>query len=432
MRIKHTKFAGVAAVGLSLALLTACGGSDPAEPEASPSPTETADAGAEEPSPEASEEAPVRADADLVIWTDEVKAQALSEPAQAWGEANGISVAVQGIADTRERFITADSLGNGPDIVIGAHDWIGQLVQNSSIVPVTIPDTSDFAATALEAMTFEGQVFGVPYSVETLGLFVNTDLTDVPEPATIEEMIEAGKAGGAEHPLCIPVGTEGDPYHMQPLFTSGGGYIFGKNDDGTLNPQDVGVNTDGAVAAAQKLGELGSQGILSTAMGHEQAIPFFAEGRCAYLISGPWAISQIEEGGINYAVSAIPGFDGMQPAVPMATANGFYVAANGVNRAFAEQFLTDLASSTDIVAAMFKANQLPPAQTSLMEQLSAEFPNVVKFGYLVDNAEPMPAIPEMAAVWGPLGQAQAQIIDGADPEGTIRAAGDQIVSVIGG
>ena len=122
----------------------------------------------------------------------------------------------------------------------------------------------------------------------------------------------------------------------------------------------------------------------------------------------------------------------MQPAVPMATANGFYVAANGVNRAFAEQFLTDLASSTDIVAAMFKANQLPPAQTSLMEQLSAEFPNVVKFGYLVDNAEPMPAIPEMAAVWGPLGQAQAQIIDGADPEGTIRAAGDQIVSVIGG
>jgi len=433
VRIKHSKFAGLAAVGLSLALLTACGG-EPAEPEASPTPADTSEA--EEPTPDATgdeeEAAPVRADADLVIWTDEVKAQALSEPAQAWGEANGISVAVQGIAAARERFITADSLGNGPDIVVGAHDWIGQLVQNASIVPVTIPDTSDFADTAIEAMTFEGQVFGVPYAVETLGLFVNNDLTDVPEPATIEEMVAAGQAGGAEHPLCIPVGTEGDPFHMQPLFTSGGGYIFGKNDDGSLNPNDVGVNSDGAVVAAQKLGELGAQGVLSTAMGHEQAIPFFAEGRCAYMISGPWAISQVEAGGINYSVVAIPGFEGLQPAAPMATVNGFYVAANGMNRAFAEQFLTDLASSTDIVAAMFESNQLPPAQKSLVEQLTADFPNVVKFGYLVENAEPMPAIPEMAAVWGPLGQAQAQIIDGADPESTIRAAGDQIVSVIGG
>lgn len=435
MRIKRSRLTGLAALGMTVALVAACGGGTGDAPE----PADT-DAAVETPVPEPDAEttpededaAPVRADADLVIWTDEVKAQSLAAPAQTWGDANGITVAVQGIADARERFITADSLGNGPDIVIGAHDWIGQLVQNASIVPVTIPDTSDFSDTALEAMTFDGQVFGVPYSVETLGLFVNNALTDVPEPASIEEMVAAAEAGGAEHALCLPVGTEGDPYHMQPLFASGGGYIFGRDADGSLNAHDVGVNSDGAVAAAHKLAELGAAGVLSTAMGHEQAIPFFAEGRCAYLISGPWAIAQIEAAGLDYALSAIPGFEGMQAAQPFATVNGFYVAANGMNRAFAEQFLTDLASSTEIVAGMFESNQLPPAQKSLVQHLAAAFPNVARFGELVDNATPMPAIPEMAAVWGPLGQAQAQILDGADPESTIRAAGDQIVSVIGG
>lgn len=46
-------------------------------------------------------------------------------------------------------------------------------------------------------------------------------------------------------------------------------------------------------------------------------------------------------------------------------------------------------------------------------------------------ADPMPAIPAMSAVWQPLGLAQANIVKGADPEQTMRSAGEEIKRNIG-
>ena len=79
------------------------------------------------------------ANADLVIWADQKKADSLKEIAKSWGQEQGITVAVQIVAnDLQPAFITANQAGNGPDIVMGAHDWIGNLVQNSAIRPVVL------------------------------------------------------------------------------------------------------------------------------------------------------------------------------------------------------------------------------------------------------------------------------------------------------
>jgi arabinogalactan oligomer/maltooligosaccharide transport system substrate-binding protein len=423
VRIRHTTVRGLVAAGATIALLTACGGgADPAD-EPSADGTGVAE---DEPDEDA---APERADADLVVWADDVKAQALREPAARWADANGITVAVQSVSgDLRDLFITADQASNGPDVILGAHDWIGALVQNSAITPVAIPDTSDFSPTALDAITYEGQTFGVPYGVETLGLFANTALTAVPEPATIEELVEAGRAGGAENPLCLQIGLQGDAYHLQPLFTAGGGYVFGADPGGTLDPGDVGIDSEGGLLAAERIGALGDQGVLRTSVDGSNSIPLFADGSCAYLVSGPWAIAQVEEAGIDYVLGRIPGFDGLHEARPFATVNSFYLAANGQNPAFAQQFVADVAGSTEIVRSMFESNQMPPTQRSLMAELQDAYPAMVTIGELAEAADPMPAIPEMSAVWGPLGQSQAAVVEGADPRSTFTKAADEIRS----
>src|SRR5690606_3734644 len=117
-------------------------------------------------------------------------------------------------------------------------DWIGNLVQNSAISPVQLPaDAGEtLAPVGIEAITYDGQTYGVPYAVETLALYANTALTDAPEPASLEEMISAAEAGGAENILSLPIGESGDPYHMQPIYTSAGGYLFGKDAEGNLDP----------------------------------------------------------------------------------------------------------------------------------------------------------------------------------------------------
>ena len=439
MQIRRKSFLALGGLAASVTMLAACGGDSDATADADADGVDGADADADadaDASDGGGEEgdAPARADADLVIWADEEKAPALEPSAQAWGEENDITVAVQVVPgdELQANFITANQAGNGPDITMGAHDWIGNLVQNSAIVPVQLPaDAADAVAPiGIEAVTYDGQTYGVPYAVETLALFSNNALTDDPEPSTIEELVSAAEAGGAENILSLPIGESGDPYHLQPIYSSSGGYLFGQDADGNLDPQDLGVGEEGSLAAADKIAELGEQGVLKTSITGDNSISLFTEGKAAYLVSGPWALADVRDSDVDFTVSAVPGFEGGESAAPFAGVNSFYVASAAANAGFAQQFVADVAATTDVAEAMYEANPLPPVNLELREQLSAEDPELVQFAELAESADPMPAIPAMAAIWGPLGIAQANIVGGADPHSTMTSAGEEIASQI--
>ncbi|MDR2895527.1 MAG: extracellular solute-binding protein [Propionibacteriaceae bacterium] len=428
MKYRAFAIAGTAALTL---MLGACG-STPSDDDSSTStpPSDTA-------SPASSSSAPAvpdRADADLVIWADANRTAALEQPLADWAEANGITAVVQTVAvDLQANFTTANQANNGPDVVIGAQDWTGKLVQNNSIVPVQITATG-VVQSAIDAVSFNGQTYGAPYALETLGLFANNTLTNDPAPATVEAMVAAAAAGGsagvAENPLCLQVGTTGDAYHMQPFFTSAGGYIFGKNADGSWNTADVGVGTAGGIAAGEKIGALGASGVLKTSITADNSTQLFGEGKCAYLVSGPWALSSTREANIDFTLSAVPGFEGMSPARPPLGIQAFFVASNAKNPAYAQQFLTDVLKDTTITAAMNTVDPRIPVQTALADQLKTDDPVLMQFLDLADAAEAMPNIPAMDAVWGPLGQAQANVVSGDDPTSTMTAAGTEIAAAV--
>lgn len=424
MKIRRKTFLAASAATIGATALAACGGDKSGSNSSGAS-----DGGA---SGDESK-APERADADLVIWTDEKKANSLKDAAAKWGEANGMTVAVQIVAtDPQANFITANQAGNGPDMILAAHDWIGNLIQNSAITPVQLSAkaTEAIDEIGMKAATYEGQVYGLPYAVETLVLYSNNALTDVPEPKTIEELVEAGKASGAEDILSLPIGEEGDAYHMEPLYTSGGGYLFGRTAEGDADPSDIGVGKEGSIAAGEKLKELGEQGVLKTSITGENSIARFTDGKAAYLISGPWALADIQKAGMDYTMSAIPGFEGMNPAEPFAGVNLFFVAANGKNAVNAQTFIQSIAEDSTVIEEMFPINPLPPVNKEIQEKLAGEHPDMIKNAEFASKALPMPAIPAMAAVWQPLGIAQANIVKGADPKDAMESAGEQIKSQI--
>ena len=377
------------------------------------------------------------ANADLVIWADQKKADSLKEITKSWGQEQGITVAVQIVAnDLQPAFITANQAGNGPDIVMGAHDWIGNLVQNSAIRPVVLSPEAEanYSDIALKAVTYDGQIYATPYAVECLGLFVNKALTQVTEPATIEEMVEAGTAAGTELILSQAVDEKGDAYNMEPIYTAAGGYLFGKNPDGSYNSKDLGIGKEGSIRAAEKIGQLGKQGVLRKSVTAANHISLFTDAKAPYLISGPWALADIKKAGIDYQLTRIPGFGDIEgsQARPFAGVNCFYVASNGKNKAFAETFVADAAKDMTFAASMFPSNELPPAQKDLAEKLRAEQPDMVTFADMSAQADPMPAIPAMSSVWEPFGRAQANIVAGADPASTMAGVGETIRASIDG
>ncbi|MDR0592074.1 MAG: extracellular solute-binding protein [Bifidobacteriaceae bacterium] len=398
--MKRLAVIAVAVVGLT-AGLTACGG-----------------------------QTPDRGEADLVIWADANRTGALQAPLKAWAEKNGLTAVVQTVAtDLQANFVTANEAKNGPDIVIGAQDWTGKLVQNSAVVPIQI-SASGVSQTAIDAVSYGGQVYGAPYAIETLGLFVNNALTDNAAPATIEDMIAAGRAGGGENVLCLQVGESGDAYHMQPFFTSGGGYIFGANSDGSYNTADIGIGAGGGVQAATKIGQLGAEGVLKTSITGDNSQQLFNQGKCAYLVSGPWALADIRKAGIDFTLSPIPGFAGLDPAEPPLGVHAFFVASNAKSPAFAQQFVNDLLSDITITRAMNDVDARVPAQDALADELKTSDPVLMQFLDLAESAKALPSIPAMDAVWSPLGQAEAAVVGGADPKSTFEAAGKEVANAV--
>ena len=252
----------------------------------------------------------------------------------------GVSLAIEEIAEDQQvTFVTASQQGAGPDVMVGAHDWIGNLVQNGAVDPVQLTENqlAAFPQIAIDAVTFGDQIYGVPYALENVVLFRNTDLAP-DAPATIEELVETGRSlradGETSEILCLQVGDQGDVYHIYPLYTSGGGYLFGTAADGTLDPDDLGVGTEGSKAAFEKIRELGEAGIgaLKRSISGDNAIPLFTDGECAFLVSGPWAVNDIKTAGIAYDISPVPGFADGEVAQPFVGAQVFYVAARATTR----------------------------------------------------------------------------------------------------
>ncbi len=420
-----TRTLGPVAVAVLALTAAGCGGggsgsSDSSDTDTSSSSSPSADAGG--------------GDADLLVWTDSLKIDAVKKVADTFGEANGITVKVQAISeDLQGSFVTADAAGNGPDVVVGAHDWIGNLVQNGAIDPLNLtPDElSGYSEKAVQATTYDGKLYGVPYGVEALALYRNKDV--VPdEPATMDDAIAAGeaavKSGKVESALNLPVGELGDAYHMEPILTSFGGYIFSYDDATGYDAQDVGIGKDGSIKAAQEISKLAKAKVLRTSISGDNSIALFTSGKAAYLISGPWALADVKKAGFDYGIQPVPGFDGQDAAAPFMGAQAFMVAANGKNKDIAQEFVNNGVNSEDAMMTLYEGTQLPPAMTAVQDQV--DDPDLAVFTDAANAAAPMPAIPAMASVWEPLGKAYSAIVSGKDPVATIKSAGETINKAI--
>jgi hypothetical protein len=210
----HKRAMGAVAVtGIAALLMSACGGSS--TPAAKPS-AKTAAA-------PATSGPPVRdAGADLVIWADNDRVPVVQKYADAFGKENGIKVVVQVATDVRQQFKDATKVGKGPDVIVGAHDWLGELVQNNTVAPVNLAAdvAAKFAPQAIAATTFNGQSYGVPYAIENIALVRNAALAPA-APATMNALVRAGQAlvtsGKATNIVPQEVGKVGTAFLHLPL-----------------------------------------------------------------------------------------------------------------------------------------------------------------------------------------------------------------------
>lgn len=202
-------------------LLSACGGGAATSAPVATEPAATEAAATEPAATEAPTTAP-EAEATLKIWADDTRTPILLELADDFRAEYNVELVVEDLGvvqDIRTPMITAAPAGEGPDIFIGVHDWLGAMVESGLVAPIELGAKADeFVPLALEAFTYtDGQLYGVPYATENLGFFYNTELVTEP-PATWDELLEIGRTLKADGQVQYAIAIAGDPgYNALPM-----------------------------------------------------------------------------------------------------------------------------------------------------------------------------------------------------------------------
>ncbi|MGR0320910.1 sugar ABC transporter substrate-binding protein [Agromyces sp. ZXT2-3] len=355
----------------------------------------------------------------LTVWVDAERVDALKGAAEAYTEETGVEVELVGKdnATIKDDFIQQVPTGEGPDITMGAHDWLGELSTNGVVAPLELGDSSaDYLPVAIDAATYEGTVYMLPYAVENIAVIRNTDL--VAEAATsFDDMIAKGEAAGLEQPFVVEQGAEGNPYHLYPFQTAFGAPVFGSTDEG-YDPTDLQLGNEGGVEFATWLGSQGKTGtgVFNTDIDGDIAKQSFLDGKSAFWLTGPWNVGSAIDAGMNIAIDTVPSPTG-EAASPFAGVKGFFVSSESENKVAANDFLVNYIGTEDVQLDLFEAGNILPALSAAAETASSD-PIIEGFAAVGAEAVPMPAIPAMGSVWQYWGIAEASIINGEDPTAT--------------
>ncbi|MCX7750931.1 MAG: maltose ABC transporter substrate-binding protein [Candidatus Bipolaricaulota bacterium] len=363
----------------------------------------------------------------ITIWADDTRTPVFQAVGELYTLATGIPVEVVQISfgDIRGQFTTAAPAGAGPDIIIGAHDWVGELAASGLLAQIRLPAAlaAQFDRVTLEAFTY-GVLYGLPYAREGIALVYNKKLVPTPPKTWAELLAMARKLTDPTKPQYGFVVQNPDPYHSFPFLSAKGGYIFGVK-DGKLNPCDVGLDSAGAIAGAKVLDALFEEGLLPAGLGWDTWTSLFAQGRIGMVITGPWAIGIARGGGIDVGVAPIPTIDGGVPK-PFVGVQGVMVSAYSPNLALVEDFLFNFFATYSTMMALYKKDPRIPAFLPVYDAVKDD-PILRGFAESIANGVPMPNIPQMSAVWGAWYDAMALIGDQTkEPAVALKEAADKI------
>lgn len=335
----------------------------------------------------------------LTIWAvDQNTVAALESLGEKFRALYGVEVIVETlnsdeILDTLQ--VVASS-GEGPDIIVGPHEWLGELVPNKLLAEIDLGNNEgNFLPGAVQAFHSGDAQYGLPYAVSNLALFYNPELvTDVPE--TWFELMDL--AAELQENGTVPYGyvlQSDHPYFFVPVQTAFGGYVFGLNDDASYNLSEVGIDDPGSLEAARWLNDMVANGLLLLADSNA-AYELFEAGKAAMIVTGPWALDRFRETGASYAIANLPAET--QASQPFLSVQGLMATTLSENPCLPKLFLTEfMATGASMQLLHEEIGSIPSAHLAV--QAGIDDPDLRALGMAGENGLPVPAIPQMPAVW---------------------------------
>jgi len=341
----------------------------------------------------------------LVVWEVAEQAESARKLAALFTAKYGIPVEVVEVANLEQRNqLTLDGpAGIAADVVTWPHDQIGPAVLAGVIQPISewlargVKD--EFLKPALDALTFDGQLYGLPKAIETSALVYNKALVANP-PTTWGELLSLAEqhTNRADNRFGFLFDYR-NFYFVHGIFAGMGGYVF-KFADGKFDTADIGMNNAGAVAAMGLIKELVDKKLIPIATDYGQMDDQFVQGRTAMIVNGPWSIANYRARGIDVGVAVLPKLPNGRNQASFSGVKGWYVSAFTKHPYWATKLIEFMTSKTSLESRFADTGEIPPrADIQITDPIAAGFLAQAEF------AVPMPNVPELGPVWGAIGAA---------------------------
>ncbi len=350
----------------------------------------------------------------LLLWINGDKGyEGIAEIGRKFTEQTGVPVVVEHPEGATDKFFQSAKSGKGPDVMIWAHDRLGEWADTGLLLPID-PDPAfvpRIFPKAWEAFTHRGRLWGYPLAMESTGLIYNKALIS-------ENEIPSNLADCA--PLAPRLKTLGaspimwdynNAYFSFGLLAADGGYIFGKRPDGTYDISDIGVNNPGAVAAMDAVMGLIQKQVLPASLSYSIAEAQMNKGKLAMFISGPFAWENLRKSGIDFGVTTIPGVNG-KPGRPFVGVLGAVFNRSSPNLDLAQEFLERYLITPTGLAAMDR--HVPLGVPALIDSYNAQSsdPHIAGSMKNIEVGLLMPNIPQMGIFWSSMESALSTITSG--------------------
>ena len=369
----------------------------------------------------------------LNVWEDIKKSVGIQDAIKDFEKENDVKVNVQEMpfAQQLEKLRLDGPAGIGPDVLVIPNDQLGGAVVQGLLTPLNLDkeQVDAFTPASINAFRMDNALYGVPKAVETLVLIYNKDLIAKPLDS-LQSWLDYSKKQRAENKYGLLAKFD-QIYYSWGAIGPMGGYLFGKNDKGGYNPQDIGLNQPGAVEAVTFLKKFYSEGVFPSGILGDNGLnaidSLFTEKKAAAVINGPWAFQPYEAAGVNYGVAPLPNLPDGKPMSSFLGVKGYVVSTWSKDKAMAQKFIEFINQPKYVKIRYVSTREIPAQKAMIDDPMIKNDEKASAVAVQAARATAMPGIPEMGEVWGPANAALELSLTGKqEPKAALDSAAKQI------
>jgi arabinogalactan oligomer / maltooligosaccharide transport system substrate-binding protein len=307
---------------------------------------------------------------EIVVWADESRGANLKKVLAAkadWVPGYTVKVVSFSNFDALKDAFDKATDATGPDIVVGANDWVPTGAKSGKLAPITVTAAvkARFNPTQFLDLTYKGKVYGVPVDINNVAMIYNTDLTKT-APKSFGDMVDVYKSlkasKGLKAGLCIAGG--GMSWGAHSVFSALGADAYQFNTrDAIVYGRSFNATTFGKNVRTYLLDGKKSNGFFpATDAGCKDN---FLAGKVPYAVIGNWEWTDYVAKGFDMNLMPVPGVTAGTYGKMFGSVNGAMLttfAAKHGAEAGAKSLLTNFFASTDGQVRYQAFEKRPPAE----------------------------------------------------------------------